>query len=183
MTTYWKLFTTFSKIGAFTFGGGYAMLPLIQKEIVEKQKWATEEDIMDYFAVAQCTPGVIAVNTATFIGYHQRGIIGAIAATLGVVTPSICIILVIASILTSFSDIPIVQHALNGIRIAVCILILQAILKLWKSSVKDMFGIIVFITILCLSFLPFIPTILLVIASACAGLCHTYIKKKGDINI
>ncbi len=181
MTSYGKLFITFCKIGAFTFGGGYAMLPLIQKEVVEQQKWASEEDIMDYFAVAQCTPGVIAVNTATFIGYHQRGILGAVAATLGVVTPSICIILVIASILTNFSDLVIVQHALNGIRIAVCILILQAILKLWKSSVKDMFGILIFIATLSLSFIQFIPTILLIIISACTGLGYTYAKKKGSV--
>lgn len=180
MTSYWQLFITFSKIGAFTFGGGYAMLPLIQKEIVEHHQWASEEDIMDYFAVAQCTPGVIAVNTATFIGYYQRGILGAIIATLGVITPSICIILTIASILTSFSEIAMVQHALNGIRIAVCILILQAVLKLLKSSVKDIFGTILFIAILSLSFLSALPTIFLVILSAVVGLGYSYIKKKGS---
>lgn len=97
MKIYWELFSVFMRIGAFTFGGGYAMLPLIQKEIVDKKHWATEEEIMDYYAVAQCTPGIIMVNTATFIGFYEKGILGAIIATLGVVTPSIIIILLIAS--------------------------------------------------------------------------------------
>ena len=101
MKIYWELFSVFMRIGAFTFGGGYAMLPLIQKEIVDKKHWATEEEIMDYYAVAQCTPGIIMVNTATFIGFYEKGILGAIIATLGVVTPSIIIILLIASVLTT----------------------------------------------------------------------------------
>ena len=96
MKEYWELFYSFAKIGAFTFGGGYAMLPLIQREVVEKKHWATEEEIMDYYAVGQCTPGIIAVNTATFIGYYKKGIIGGIFATLGVIFPSIVIILLIA---------------------------------------------------------------------------------------
>ena len=113
MKEYWELFYSFAKIGAFTFGGGYAMLPLIQREVVEKKHWATEEEIMDYYAVGQCTPGIIAVNTATFIGYYKKGIIGGIFATLGVIFPSIVIILLIASLLQNFSDLAIVQHALG----------------------------------------------------------------------
>ena len=117
MNIYLDLFCTFARIGAFTFGGGYAMLPLIQREVVEKKHWASEDEVMDYYAVGQCTPGVIAVNTATFIGYYQKGILGGICATLGVVTPSVIIILIIANLLTAFSSYPIVQHALGGIRI------------------------------------------------------------------
>lgn len=123
MKEYIELFSTFAKIGTFTFGGGYAMLPLIQKEVVEKKKWASEEEIMDYYAVGQCTPGIIAVNTATFIGYYQKGILGGIVATLGIVFPSIVIILFIAGFLQNFSDLAVVQHALAGIRVAVCVLV------------------------------------------------------------
>ncbi len=124
---YWELFWTFAKIGAFTFGGGYAMLPMIQAEVVSKKHWATDDDILDYFAVGQCTPGVIAVNTASFVGYYRKGIPGCIAATLGVIFPSLVIILVIAALLSSFASIPLVQHALGGIRIAVAVLIVQAV--------------------------------------------------------
>ena len=144
MKEYWELFYSFAKIGAFTFGGGYAMLPLIQREVVEKKHWATEEEIMDYYAVGQCTPGIIAVNTATFIGYYKKGIIGGIFATLGVIFPSIVIILLIASLLQNFSDLAIVQHALGGIRVAVCVLVLNAVIKLFKSGVKDFTSTLIF---------------------------------------
>ena len=119
MKELFDLFWTFCKIGALTFGGGYAMLPLIQREIVENKKWSTEKEILDYYAVGQCTPGVIAVNTATFIGYKLRGIIGGIVATLGVIFPSIVIILIIATFLQNFADLAIVQSAFAGIRVAV----------------------------------------------------------------
>lgn len=135
------LFLTFCRIGGLTFGGGYAMLPMIQQEVVDKRKWATNEEVMDYFAVGQCTPGVIAVNTATFIGYKLRGVIGGIVATVGVVFPSVVIISIIAAFLENFSDYAVVQHALSGIRVAVAVLITSAILKLWKSGVKDGVGV------------------------------------------
>lgn len=140
-----KLFCTFFKIGLFTFGGGYAMLPLIQKEVVEKEKWATEEEVMNYFAVGQCTPGVIAVNTATFIGYKISGILGGIFATLGVMAPSVIIITIIACFLRQFADIEAVVHAFNGIRVAVAVLILNAVIKFWKSGVKNIFSFIIFL--------------------------------------
>ena len=137
MKELWELFLAFVRIGALTFGGGYAMLPMIEREVVEKHHWATQEEVMDYFAVGQCTPGVIAVNTATFIGYKQRGILGGIVATLGVILPSLVIIMVIASMLENFAQIPIVQHAFAGINVAVAALILQAVVKLARSSVVD----------------------------------------------
>lgn len=177
MKIYLELFTSFMKIGAFTFGGGYAMLPLIQKEIVDKKKWATEEEIMDYYAVSQCTPGIIMVNTATFIGYYQKGILGAIIATIGVVTPSILIILTIASILTTFSSLAVVQHALAGIRVAVCVLVFNAILKLWKSGIKDTFGICMFLLVLFLVTFTNISTIIFVVLSAIAGVIMTNLMK------
>ncbi len=143
MKELWDLFIVFCRIGGLTFGGGYAMLPMIQKEIVENKKWATEDEVMDYYAVGQCTPGVIAVNTATFIGYKTKGIVGAIFATIGVVFPSFVIIIIIAAFLRNFADYPIVKHAFAGIRIAVVALIFSSIIKLWKSSVKNYIGIII----------------------------------------
>ncbi len=135
-TSLWELYTAFFRIGAFTFGGGYAMLPMLERECVEKHAWAKQEELLNYFAIGQCTPGVIAVNTATFVGCSQRGALGAAIATLGVVTPSILIILAIASLLANFAHIPAVQHAFAGIRVAVAVLICNAVVKLYKSSVK-----------------------------------------------
>ena len=143
MKELFDLFWTFCKIGALTFGGGYAMLPLIQREIVENKKWSTEKEILDYYAVGQCTPGVIAVNTATFIGYKLKGIIGGIVATLGVIFPSIVIILIIATFLQNFADLAIVQSAFAGIRVAVVALIITTVVKLIKSSIKDYLGVII----------------------------------------
>ena len=128
------LFLTFARIGAFTFGGGYAMLPMLQKEVVEKRKWATEQQLADYYAIGQCTPGVIAVNTATFIGYSEAGVIGAIFATLGVVFPSVVIISIIAAFLMNFTQYKIVQYAFSGIRVCVCVLIFDAVTKLSCSK-------------------------------------------------
>ncbi len=180
MQTYLELIYVFTKIGAFTFGGGYAMLPLLQKEIVDNKHWATEEELMDYFAVGQCTPGVIAVNTATFIGYNLKGIPGGIIATLAVIFPSIVIILLIASLLNNFSELAIVQHALGGIRIAVCILILNAILKLFKSGVKDSYGVLIFVCMLMATTFNIIPTILIVLISGICGILIRLWKiKKG----
>ena len=116
----WKLYTAFFKIGILTFGGGYAMLPMIEREVVTKNKWATMEEVMDYFAISQCTPGVIAVNSATFIGYKNKGVLGGIVATLGVITPSIIIISIIASVLQTFYDNKYVKSAFQGIGVAVC---------------------------------------------------------------
>ena len=131
------LFLTFARIGGLTFGGGYAMLPMLQREVVEKHHWATEEELADYYAIGQCTPGVIAVNTATFIGYRQAGVIGGIFATLGVVFPSVVIITVIAAFLTNFADLLVIRYAFEGIRVCVCVLIFNAVQKLWKKSVID----------------------------------------------
>lgn len=180
MNIYLDMFTTFAKIGAFTFGGGYAMLPMLQSEVVEKKKWATDDELLDYFAVGQCTPGVIAVNTASFIGYYQKGILGSIIATAGVVFPSVVIIMLIASLLSNFADLPIVQHALSGIRIAVCVLILKAVIKMFKSGVKDIFGIIIFGLALLCSYFSLLPTIIIVILAGSIGVFIQLIKtKKG----
>ena len=165
-----KLFLTFAKIGAMTFGGGYAMLPILQRDVVEKQKWATDEEIADYFAIGQCTPGVIAVNTATFIGQKTAGIPGGIIATLGVVFPSLIIISALAGVITIFADLAWVKNAFAGIRVCVCVLIFNSVLKLWKSSVKDLWGILIFIAVLAASLLFSVSPIVFVLVSALAGI-------------
>lgn len=128
---------TFFKMGLFTFGGGYAMLPLLQREVVENKGWATEEQLLDYYAIGQSTPGIIAVNTASFVGYFQAGIIGAIAATLGLIAPSIVIILAVASILGRYMDLALLQHAFAGIRVAVSALVCVSVYRLGKVGIVD----------------------------------------------
>ena len=173
-----ELFWAFCRIGGLTFGGGYAMLPMLQAEVMDKYKWATEEELLDYYAVGQATPGIIAVNTATFIGYKNKGIIGALFATAGVVFPSLVIIMIIAGLIKNFSDIQVVQHAFSGVRIVVCVLILNAVIKLWKNSVKGKLGIIIFILSFVAAALLKISPIYIVIISAIVGLLTKY--KRGE---
>lgn len=151
MNIYLDLFLTFAKVGVCTFGGGYAMLPILQREVVEKKGWATDGELTDYFAVGQCTPGIIAVNTATFIGFKYKGIPGGILATLGVVFPSLIIITAIAAFLSNFADIPMVRHALAGINAAVVALIASSVVKLGKSTLKNGAAIAIFLCVLVLA--------------------------------
>ena len=174
------LFITFAKIGVMTFGGGYAMLPILQRELVENKGWTTEEDIADYFAIGQCTPGIIAINTATFVGTKQKGIIGGIIASLGMVFPSLVIITLIATVLTTFSELEVVKHAFAGIRVAVCVLIFNSVLKLMKSAIKDYYALFIFIGIFLVALFTSISTVWLIVASAVLGIViNTVIKKKG----
>ncbi|MBC8591529.1 chromate transporter [Wansuia hejianensis] len=162
-----ELFAIFFRIGGFTFGGGYAMLPIIQEEIVHKRHWATDKEIIDYYAIGQCTPGIIAVNTATFIGYKQKGIIGAIFATLGLVCPSLIIITIIARFFNHFQDYAIVQHAFSGIQIIVIALIINTVINMYKQSVKDWIGISLFlISFLVIAILKLSPIIIIIISAA-----------------
>ena len=175
-----NLFLSFARVGAFTFGGGLAMLPMLEKEVVEKNHWATEDEIMDYYAIGQCTPGIIAVNTSTFVGYKIKGIPGGIAATLGVITPSIIIITLIAAFLTNFADLAIVRHAFNGIRACVCILIFNAVLKLAKKSVIDKICLVICIVVLLLSlFSPLSPALIVILAGA-AGVLVNMVKRPAN---
>ena len=170
MRLLWELFITFAKVGVMTFGGGYAMLPILQREVVDKKGWATEEELMDYFAIGQCTPGVIAVNTATFIGQKLKGIFGAIFATLGVVFPSLLIISLLAGVIEAFSHLVWVQNAFGGIRVCVCVLIANAVVKLYKKAVVDIPTFIIFLLVAVGSiFLPVSPVIFVLIA-AVAGI-------------
>lgn len=180
MTIYLDLFWTFFKIGLFTFGGGLAMLPMLEREVITNKHWATYDELMDYYAIGQCTPGIIAVNTATFIGYSQKKVKGAIVATTGVITPSIIIILIIASLMSTFASQPIVQHALAGIRIAVCILILKAILKMFKSGIKDTFGVILFLVALLVTSMNWLPAALVVVLAALTGIGYSLLTHRHD---
>lgn len=174
-----ELFLAFARIGGLTFGGGYAMLPMLQREVVEKKNWATEAELMDYFAVGQCLPGVIAVNTAVFIGSKVKGFAGALVASLGVISPSIAIIVVIAAFIESFSELPIVQNAFAGIRVGVCVLIFSSVLKLFKKAVIDKFTFGLFATIFLLSIFLDMSPIIFVIIAAVAGMV-VYILKGGE---
>lgn len=172
------LFLTFARIGVCTFGGGYAMLPILQLEVVEKRNWATEDELMDYYAIGQCTPGVIAVNTATFIGYKHRGLPGAVCATAGVVFPSLVIITVIAAFIQQFAHMPVVQDAFSGVRIAVCALVLQSVWKLAKKSVIDLpAAIILLATFVAVAFFGISP-IVMVIAAGAAGILLGLLRRR-----
>lgn len=165
-----QLFVSFAKIGVMTFGGGLAMLPMLERELVESKKWVTTQEILDYYAVGQCTPGIIAVNTATFVGYKKSKVLGAIVATLGMVFPSLVIISVIAAVLSNFADIPAVQHAFAGIRIAVCALIASAVIKLAKSNVKNLKQIVIAVAAFIIIAVFGASPVVVVVASAIAGL-------------
>lgn len=178
------LFWTFARIGGLTFGGGYAMLPMLQREVVERHGWATEEELADYYAIGQCTPGVIAVNTATFIGYRRKGIAGGIFATLGVAAPSLVIITIIAACLQNFAKYPAVQDAFAGISVCVCVLILNAVCKLWKKSVVSRGTLGIFLVVfggsVALDFagVDVSPVVMIVLAGA-AGLVLRALSRKA----
>ena len=172
------LFFTFLKIGAFTFGGGYAMIPIIEKEMVEKHKWIKSEDILDIFAIAESTPGPIAINSATFIGYKIGGVFGSFCATFGVVLPSFTIISIIALVLREFSDIKAVQYAFNGIRAGVLALIIKALVSMYKKAPKGLFSYILMGASFVLAAFTDINVIFVIIGCAVAGLINSFIIKR-----
>lgn len=177
MKEYLELFLTFAKIGGGTFGGGYAMLPMMQRELVEKRNWVTNDDLLNYYAVGQCTPGIIAVNTSTFVGYKRKGVFGAMFSTLGMITPSVIIIMVIAAFLKNFADYPIVQNAFAGIRVAVCATVLVAICNLWKKSVKNWLDFLFCIVAFCLSAFTTLSPVWIVLLAGLGGI-FTHLKKE-----
>ncbi|MCD7777538.1 MAG: chromate transporter [Clostridiales bacterium] len=175
-----ELYTAFFRIGLFTFGGGMAMLPMLTKEVVEDKKWATNEEILDYFAIGQCTPGIIAINTATFIGTKRKGAIGEVVATLGMVSPSIIVILIIASILSQIMEYPIVGHIFAGIRVAVAALVTESLVGILKSGIKDWFGVIFYLVILAFCICVTNSPILVVIAGIVVGICRIKLIDKKE---
>ena len=177
------LYITFARIGCVTFGGGYAMLPILERELVDKRHWTTMDDLRDYFSIGQCTPGVIAMNVSTFIGQKKNGVKGAIAAGLGFLTGPLIIITLIAAFLQNFAQYPVVQHAFAGIRVCVCVLILQAVLRLWKKSVVDAAALAIFLAVFALNaFSPLlpvkIPAAVLVILAGCTGMIISLRRSK-----
>ena len=174
------MFFTFARIGGLTFGGGYAMLPMLQKEVVEKRGWATEDELMDYYAVGQCTPGVIAVNTTTFIGAKQKGILGSIFATAGVISPSIVIIGIIAAFIRNFAELAAVKNAFAGIRVCVCVLIFNAVAKLYKKAVIDLPTTVIFVLVFLGSVLFDVsPAVYVVLAGTAGILLKNFSAGKG----
>ena len=165
-----ELFLTFAKIGVMTFGGGMAMLPILEREVVQNKHWATEEELVDYFAIGQCTPGIIAVNTATFVGQKRKGEMGGITATLGVVFPSLVIITILAGLITNFAHLAWVQNAFAGIQVCVCVLILNAVLKLLKKSVMDKRTAVIFVIVLLGNMLLSVSPVWFVLLSAMSGI-------------
>lgn len=169
MKTLLKLFMIFFKMGAVCFGGGYALLPIIKREVVEKYQYATEEEIADYFAIGQCTPGVIAANVATFVGHKVKGIAGGICATLGFIAPSIIIIAIIAAFLENFAEYSFVNHAFAGIRICVCVLIINAVISFGKKSVVDIITALICVAVFLLASFTSISPVILVIVCGMIG--------------
>lgn len=174
MTVLLRLFLAFFRIGLFTFGGGYAMLPMLQREVVDRCQWVTEEEVLDYYAIAQCTPGVIAVNTATFVGTKVKGALGGAVATLAVVTPSLIIISAVSAVLQNFASYEIVQHSLAGIRVAVAALVLSSVIKIYKKSVKGALGNSIFAAALLLVVLFDLSPIWIVLGAVILGVALAY---------
>ena len=178
MKEIFELFLIFAKIGAFTFGGGYAMLPMIKRELVENRGYATEEEILDYYAIGQLTPGVIAVNVATFVGYKRKGVLGGIMATLGVVAPSVIIITLIAALITNFQDIAIVSSALSGIRLAVIAMIVKILTGVAKKGIIDIVTLIIAIVTFAVMMFG-LPAAIISVASILVGIVFKTIKEGG----
>lgn len=179
MRDVFELFTVFAKVGVMTFGGGYAMLPILQREIVENRLWATEEELADYFAVGQCTPGVIAVNTATFIGRKKGGIPGAIAATLGVVFPSVVILSLLAGVIARFAELAWVKNAFAGVRVCVCVLIANTVWKLGKKAVVDGWTAWLFVIIAAGAIGTSLSPVVFVLAAGVCGIVLRTLCGKG----
>ncbi|MCR4742110.1 MAG: chromate transporter [Treponema sp.] len=176
-----NLFLSFFKIGSFTIGGGLAMLPMMEKELINKKKWINDEELLDYYAVSQSTPGIIAVNVATFVGYKEAGIIGGIFATLGVITPSWIIITILAFFINSISDYPMVQKALKGVNVAVAALLTSVIIKFSKKTIKNVYNAIFMLISFVLVFFFKVPSFWIIIAALLIGVLLVLIQDKKKI--
>lgn len=186
LKTLWNLYFTMFKIGSVTFGGGYAMLPILERELIEKRKWTTDEELMNWYAISQVTPGVIAVNVSTFIGHKIMGVIGGIISTLGIVTPSLIIITIIALFINNFAEIIWVQKALTGINVAVAAILSKAAFTFAKKSIKNVLGIVLFVISFILIFFFKVNTVWIIIGSALLGVviagCRGDYKKNQKNN-
>lgn len=176
MKKIFKIFLVFFKIGSFTFGGGYAMLPIIKRELVDNLNWITEADIYNYYAIGQSTPGIIAVNTATMTGYSLSGIKGALAATTGFILPSFFIITFIATFFKRFQEISTFQHAFTAVQIAVVALIIDIVIKMWQKSDQSQTSLVITLTAFILLTVFDISPVFVILASALSGIIIQYFK-------
>ncbi|MBQ7970525.1 MAG: chromate transporter [Treponema sp.] len=174
------IYFAFFKVGAFTFGGGLAMMPMLQKELIEKKQWLTEEELIDYYAVGQSTPGIIAVNVATFVGYKHAGILGGIFGTLGIISPSLIIIMILANLINSISDYPIVQKALTGINVAVAALLTSVIINFAKKTIKNVWNAIFMLISFLLIFALKVPSFIVILFGLATGIILTFIHKNKE---
>ncbi len=184
MQEYLDLFLTFAKIGAVTFGGGYAMLPILSRELVDQRGWVTDQELTDYFAIGQCTPGIIALNVATFVGHKRKRLPGGIVCSMGVVFVPLIVITIIAAFLRNFAEYPVVKNAFAGIRVCVCVLVVNSVLRLWKKSVVDIPTLCIFLAVFLLSVFSFLlpvsfSPVVLVLLSGAAGLLLGQVRQKG----
>lgn len=171
LSIYWTMF----KIGITTFGGGYAMVAIIDRELCDRKNWIDKEELLNYIAVAQITPGVIAVNVSTFVGRKRGGILGAVFATAGVITPSILIILTIAILLTRFAEYEVVRHALAGIRVCVCVLVINATIGFIKKTVVDLLSFVIFLCVFIVAAFTRVETVWIVLSVLFASVIGTVI--------
>lgn len=176
MKILWELYQAFFRIGLLTFGGGLAMLPMLRREVVEKYKWVTEEEMLDIYAIGQCTPGIIAINTATYIGYKKGGITGGIVATFGEVSPSLIIIILIASVLQNFMDNIYLLQAFAGIRIVVCGLMMTTVVQMAKIGVKNYIGALLFCLAVVIALFTPVSTVIIIIVAAILGVIMDRVK-------
>lgn len=180
MRELFALYAAFFRIGGLTFGGGLTMLPMLKYELVEKRDWVTEDELLNYYAVGQCTPGIIAVNTATFVGYKRKGIIGGIVATLGMISPSLIIVSILALFLDQWMSNVWVGHAVNGIKVVVCALMLNTIVTMAKKSIVNTLCGGVAVIAFLLSMLTPVPTVLIVVIAGAFGII---LYKTGGLEV
>lgn len=183
MNIFLELLISFVKIGFLTIGGGYVMLPMMQSELIDKKHWITEEELLDYYAVGQSTPGIIAVNVATFVGYKKAGVTGGIVATLGIISPSLIIITALAGVIQSIDQYPNVQKAMSGINVAVCALITDATLNFIKKGVKNFVTLLVLLASFLLIYYVKVPSYLIVLGAAFLGTITYFVKNKMKKNV
>ena len=177
-----ELYLAFVKIGAFTFGGGLAMMPIMQRELIEKRGWLSEEELIDYFAIGQSTPGIIAVNVATFVGYKRLGVLGGIIGTIGVVTPSWVIIMLLAGAISSVDKYPLAQKALKGINVAVAALLTSVIVKFSKKTVKNIWNAIFMLLAFALIYFLKVQSVWIIIAALVTGCLITLYRQKKSLS-
>ena len=170
------LYFTFCKIGVLTFGGGLSMMPMMQRELIDKRHWITEDDLINYYAIGQTTPGIVAVNVSTFIGYKQFGVLGGLVGTLGIISPSLIIIIVLAKFITSISDFPWVQKALAGINVAVTSLLTKITFDFCKKTIKNLFTLAVFLISFSLIYFLKIPSFTIILGSIALGILVHFIN-------